>query len=101
MTKTTSRKVLVASRIVTWVSFIFYPFIKASMAQWVKNLPAMQETQEMQIRFLGWEDMLEKGVATHSSILAWIIPRIKEPGMLQSKGHRESDMTEQLPTHTH
>ena len=43
------------------------------MAQWVKNLPAMQETQEMWIQSLGWEDPLEKGMATHSSILAWRI----------------------------
>ena len=44
------------------------------MAQWVKNLPAMQETQEMQVQSLGWEDLLEKEMATHSSILAWKIP---------------------------
>ena len=47
------------------------------MAQTVKNLPAMQETQ-------GWEDSLEKGVATVSSILAWEIPRTEEPSRLQS-----------------
>jgi len=41
----------------------------------VKNLPAMQETQ---VRSLGWEDSLEKGVATQSSVLAWRISRIKE-----------------------
>ena len=41
------------------------------MAQMVKNLPAMQETQ---VQFLRWEDPLEKGMATHSSILAWRIP---------------------------
>ena len=41
------------------------------MAQMVKNLPAMQETQ---VKSLGWEDPLEKGIATHSSILAWRIP---------------------------
>ena len=40
----------------------------------VKNLPAMQETQEMQVRFLGWEDLLDEEMATHSSILAGIIP---------------------------
>ena len=40
------------------------------MAQWVKNLPAMQEIQEMQVQFLGREDPLEEGMATHSSILA-------------------------------
>jgi len=46
----------------------------SQVAQWVKNLPAMQETQEMWIRFLGGKDHLEKGRATHSSILAWRIP---------------------------
>ena len=42
--------------------------------QWVKNLPAMQETQEMQVRSLGQKDPLEKEMATHSNILAWRIP---------------------------
>ena len=53
------------------------------MAQVVKNLPAMQETQ---VRSLGWDDPEEKGVATHSSILAWEIPWPEEPGGLQSMG---------------
>ena len=53
------------------------------VAQAVKNLPAMQETW---IQSLGWEDPLEKGMATHSSILAWRIPWAKEPGGLQSIG---------------
>ena len=53
------------------------------MAQTVKNLPAMQETW---VRSLGWEDPLEKGMATHSSILAWRIPWTGEPGGLQSMG---------------
>ena len=47
----------------------------------VKNLPAMQETR---VRSLGRDDPLEKGMATHSSMLAWRIPWTKEPGMLQS-----------------
>ena len=47
----------------------------------MKNLPAMQETQ---VRSLGWDDPLEKGVATHSSIIAWEIPWTEEPGGLQS-----------------
>ena len=55
------------------------------MAQQVKNLPAMQETQEMQVRSLGQKDPLEE-MATHSSILAWEIPWTEEPGGLQSKG---------------
>jgi len=45
----------------------------------VKNLPAMQETR---VQSLGWEDPLEKGMATHSSILAWRIPWTGEPGGL-------------------
>ena len=49
----------------------------------VKNLPAMQETR---VRSLSQEDPLEKGMATHSSILAWRIPWTKEPGGLQSIG---------------
>ena len=53
------------------------------MAQRVKNLPAMQETQ---VRSLGWEDPLEKGMATHPSVLAWRIPWTEEPGRLQSMG---------------
>ena len=48
----------------------------------VKNLLAMQEAQEMQVRSLRQEDPLEKGMATHSSILAWRIPRTEEPGGL-------------------
>ena len=44
----------------------------------LKNLPAMQEMQEMQVRSLAWEDPLEKEMATHSSILAWRIPWIEE-----------------------
>ena len=46
------------------------------VAQIVKNLPAMQETQDL---FLGWEDPLEKGMTTYSSILAWRIPQTEEP----------------------
>ena len=44
----------------------------------------MQETQEMQVQYLGWEDPLEDEMATHSSILAWGIPWTEEPGGLQS-----------------
>ena len=56
------------------------------MAQWVKNPPAMQETQETCARSLGCKDPLEEGMATHPSILAWRIPRTEEPGELQSMG---------------
>ena len=50
----------------------------------VKNLPAVQETQEMWAQSLGWEDPLEKEMTTHSSILAWEIPQTGETGRLQS-----------------
>ena len=53
-----------------WVSLV---------AQLVRNLPAVQETW---VRSLGWEDPLERGTATHSSILAWIFPWTEEPGRL-------------------
>ena len=53
------------------------------MAQTVKRLPTMRETL---VQTLGWEDLLEKEMATHSSILAWKIPWMEEPGRLQSTG---------------
>jgi len=56
--------------------------------------------QETKVRSLGWEDPLEEGMTTHSSILAWRIPWTEEPGGLQSHRIAESDMTEQL-THTY
>ena len=59
------------------------------MAQLVKNPPATQETQEMQVQSLGREDLLEKEMATHSSVLAWRIPGTGEPHGLPSMGsHR-------------
>ena len=66
------------------------------MAQWVKNLPAMLETQEMWVQSLGWEDPLEEGVATHSSILGWRIPWTEEPGKggYSLYGRKELDTTE-------
>ena len=54
----------------------------------VKNLPAKQKTQ---VRSPGWEDSLEEGMATHSSILAWRIPWTVEPGGLQSIGSQRVD----------
>ena len=53
------------------------------MAQMIKSLPAMQETR---VRSLGQEDPLEKGMDTHSSMLAWRVPWTEEPGGLQSMG---------------
>ena len=60
------------------------------IAHWVKNLPAIQETQETQVQSLGGEDPLKKERATHSSILAWEIPCTEEPGGLQSKGSQRA-----------
>ena len=58
--------------------------VAAAASMWaVKNLPVTQESQEMWIRTLGWEDSLEEGMATHSSILAWRIPWTEDPGGLQ------------------
>ena len=68
------------------------------VAQSVKSLPAMQETR---VQPLGWEDALEKEMATHSSILAWRIPGTEEPGGLQSMWSQELDMIEQLSTLAH
>ena len=62
------------------------------VAQMVKYLPAMQETQ---VWSLGWEDPLEKGMATHSSILAWRIPWTEMPGALQSV-ESQRDTTQRL-----
>ena len=60
------------------------------MAQMVKNLPAMQETQ---VQILRRDNPLEKEMAAHSSILAWRIPWTEEPGRLQSVGSQELDTT--------
>ena len=62
------------------------------LAKMVKNMPAMYETW---VWSLGQEDPLEKGMATHSSILTWRIPWTEEPG----RGHKQLDTTEQLTLH--
>ena len=70
---------------------IGYPpqYSRASLlAQMVKNLPAVRETR---VRSLGWEDPLEEGMATHSSIVAWRIPWTEEPGGLQPMGSQRVD----------
>jgi len=72
---------LIASKVLLWASLV---------AQLVKNLPAMQETR---VHILGQEDPLAKEMATHSSILAWRIPRTEEPGGLQSMRSQELDTT--------
>ena len=55
------------------------------MAQWVKDLPAMQETQEIKVRSLGWEDPLKEEMVARSSVRAWKILLTEAPGGLQSK----------------
>ena len=65
------------SKMLWWILFKKYDPL---VAQMVKYLPAVQETR---IWFMGWEDALEKGIATHLSILAWRIPGTEEPGGLQ------------------
>ena len=71
------------------------------MAQTVKNLPAMQETQETLVQSLVREDPLEKEMATHSSILAWEIPWTEEPGGLQSMGLQKVGQGWATNTDTH
>ena len=61
------------------IAAFYVTYVAALVAQAVKNLPAMQETW---VQSLGWEDPLEKGMATHSSILAWRIPWTEEPDKL-------------------
>ena len=61
------------------------------LAQMVKNMPAMQETQ---VQSQGWEDPLEKEMATHSSILVWTIPWTEESDSYSPWGHKELDTTE-------
>ena len=68
------------------------------MAQWIKNLPAMQETQETWVQSLGQEGLLKEEMATHSSMLFWKVPWIDGLGRLLV--HKDSDMTEQLSMNT-
>ena len=78
----------------SWVNIVTVPGIRNThlgvssywaslVAQMVKHLPSMRETQ---VQSLGWEDLLEKEMAAHSSTLAWRIPWTEEPGRLQSMG---------------
>ena len=73
--------------VVNWASLV---------VQRLKCLPAMWDTW---VQSLGWEDLLEKEMANHSSILAWRIPWMEELGGLQSTGRKESDTTERLHFH--
>ena len=68
---------------IRWPKYWSFSFSNSLVTQTVKPLPAMRETR---VRSLGWEDPLEKEMATHSSTLAWKIPWTEEPGRLQSVG---------------
>ena len=72
------RKEIDGHMLTLWISLV---------VQQIKNLPAMQENW---IQFLGWEDLLQKEMGTHSSILAWRISRTEESGELQSTGSQKS-----------
>ena len=83
------------------LNFHRYPLFWSSlMAQQVKNLPALQETQQTLVQSLGWEDPLEKEMATHSSILAWKFHGRRSLVGCSPKGYKELDTTERLSTHT-
>jgi len=69
--------------------FIYAYFFWASLVA-LKDLPAKQE---MQVKYFGWEDLLEKEMTTHSSTLVWRTPWTEKLGRLQSVGYKESDMT--------
>ena len=75
--------------IIILLGFIFV-FWASLVTQMVNNLPVMQKNW---VQSLGQEDLLEKEIATHSSIVAWEIPWSEEPGGLQSMGSKESNMT--------
>ena len=77
-------------------SFCITDSVTSLVTQAVKNLPAIQK---MQVQSLGQEDPLEKGMATHSSILPWRIPWTEEPGGLQFIGSQSQTQLKQLSTH--
>ena len=73
-----------------YIYFIIHIYGASPVAQQVWNLPTVQETHEMQVRSVGGEDLLERKMATHSSILAWRIPWTEEPDRLPSMGVTKS-----------
>ena len=75
----------------------FHRYQVSLVAQMVKNLPTMQETR---VQSLGWEDSLEKEMATHYSISAWRILWTEESGVLKSWSRKEADTTEATSTFT-
>ena len=82
---------ILQARILEWVTIPFsrwalnkWQLLVLQVTQWVKTPPEIQETQEMQVRSLSWEDPLKVEMATLSSILAWETPWTEKPGRLQS-----------------
>ena len=75
------------------VMSLLFNMLSSLVAQRLKGLPAMQETW---VRSLGWEDPLEKEMATHSSTLAWRIPWTEDLVGYSAQGRKESDTTERL-----
>ena len=83
-----------------WINKTSHTYIYSLVSQTVKNLHAMRETW---VQLLGWKNPLEKGMATHSSILAWKTPWTEEPGRVQSMRSQRvrHDCTTNIYTHTH
>ena len=75
---------------------LLHIFRASLVAQMVKNPPAMQETQEIQVQSLGQKDALEEEMASHSIILAWRIPWTEKPGGYSPWSYKELDTTKQL-----
>ena len=82
-----------------WVQFLAHAATASPLGFPPSSLGSLLAMQETSIQFLGWEDPLEKEMATYSSILAWRVPWTEKPGGLHSMGSQESDTTEQLSTH--
>ena len=82
----------------TYILYVYSTIWASLVTQLVKNPPALQETW---VWSLGWEDPLQEGMASHSSILVWRTPWTEEPGGLQFMGSQESDTTERLSTAQH
>ena len=74
-------------------------YAASQVAQWVKNLSAMLGTQETRVRSLGWEEPLEREMATCSCILVWKIPWTEEPGGLQFIGSQSRTQLKWLRAH--
>ena len=87
--------------IVTTITYVsIYAIFASQMAQ-CKEPVCQSRRPRNAVWSLGWEDLLEEEIATHSSILCWEIPWTQEPGGLRPQDHKDLDMTEWLSAHTH